>query len=462
MQPNPKPTSLLARLALSAVAGLLGAAAFWPLSLWPLMLVSVALFAWALREMDVGPALAAGFAYGVALAAGTMYWMFNLFGPFAVFLLVIMTAYYGLLASLFAATRGSHPAARACLLALFAVGIEWLRGDAWYLRFPWYTPPHALAAAPPMIAGVRWLGVYGLSFVVWMVAAAGAFRPVAYLGFLALPACWLLLPGEGAPDRRALLFQLEDERVGPQLAAAPPGRYDLAVVPELAYICSPQTALSYGDGPAVLARGTAATVVFGAVEGTYPKIPFFNVAAVAGPDGVLLGTFPKQRPVPLLRDGVPGDRLPVFPVEGGVLGVAVCYDFDAPAVAGRLAASGATVLVAPTMDRMSWGRVQHEHHALLFRLRAVENDRWLLRASSSGRTEVITPRGMPSAEGVEIGGPGHVVVPFAHRDTWALGGRLAFMGPLAAVLTGLYAVWHVVTQPRARLNWPLADAPSGG
>jgi apolipoprotein N-acyltransferase len=120
--------------------------------------------------------------------------------------------------------------------------------------------------------------------------------------------------------------------------------------------------------------------------------------------------------------------------------VAICYDFDAPAVAGSLVRSGATVLVAPTLDAMSWTRAQHEHHALLFRLRAMENDRWLLRTSSSGRTEAISPRGVPSAEGVEVGAVGQVVLPFAHRDTWALGGRLAFLGPAAAAGTALFLV----------------------
>src|SRR5205807_10048567 len=114
-------------------------------------------------------------------------------------------------------TRGLPALARAALVALFAVGVEWLRGDAWYLRFPWYTPPHALAAAPPCVAGARWLGTYGLSYAIWLALAAGAFwRPHAYAAFLLLPACWLLLPPDGEPDRRALLLQTEQPEGGEQ------------------------------------------------------------------------------------------------------------------------------------------------------------------------------------------------------------------------------------------------------
>jgi apolipoprotein N-acyltransferase len=430
--------------ALALAGGLLGATAFWPLTLWPVMLVSIALFLRLLRDEDSQTARNIGLLYGLAFAAGTMYWMFWIFGVFAVPLLALMAGYFGLLATMIALTRGLSVPARAALAALFAVGIEWLRGDAWYLRFPWYTPPHALAAAPACLAGARWLGTYGLSYVVWLIAAAGAFGwPRAYVAFLLVPACWLLLPPEGAPDRRALLLQTEQfGGAGQLIRKVPAEKVDLAVLPELAYLESPGSALKERNGPAALARKTASPVVFGAVEGVYGKPPFSNVAAVIGPDGVLLGRFPKQRPVPLFSDGTPGEEQPVFAVDDGVLGVAICYDFDAPAVAGALGRSGATVLVAPTMDRMEWTRTQHEHHALLFRLRAVETDRWLVRASSSGRTEVVSPRGVPSREGIDVGEVGQIVLPFAHRSSWALGGRLALLGAVAAGGTAMFLVWR--------------------
>ncbi|MHB1425190.1 MAG: nitrilase-related carbon-nitrogen hydrolase [Gemmataceae bacterium] len=420
---------------LASAAGLLAAAAFWPISLWPLMLVSLALLLRLLRDQDPQTARNLGLVYGLTFAAGTMHWMFLIFGVLAIPLLAIMAAYFGLLATLFALTRGWNAAARVCLAALFAVAVEWLRGDAWYLRFPWYTPAHALAAAPPMVAGARWLGAYGLSLVIWLLAAAGAFRPLAYAGFLLLPACWLLLPADGKPDCRVVLVQSEVGSIERAIAAIPDEKADLSVLPELAYTCSPQAALSRRNSPAELARKTGGPVVFGAVEGRYGEMPFSNVAAVIGPDGQLLGTFPKQRPVPLMLDGAPGERRPVFPIDRGVLGVAICYDFDNPEVAASLVHSGATVLVAPTMDALPWGRVQHVHHALLFRLRAVENDRWLLRASSSGRTEVIGPRGLPSQEGIDVGEVGHIVLPFAHRASWTPAYWLSFLGPGAAVAT---------------------------
>jgi len=273
---------------------------------------------------------------------------------------------------------------------------------------------------------------------------------LAYAVFLLLPAGLLLLPEAGKPDCRVVLVQSEVGSIERVIAAVPAERANLGVLPELAYTCSPQSALSRENGPAELARKTCCPVVFGAVEGAYGEMPFSNVAAVIGPAGQLLGTFPKQRPVPLMIDGTPGERQPVFAVDRGVLGVAICYDFDAPAVAASLVHSGATVLVAPTMDAMSWGRVEHEHHALLFRLRAVENDRWLLRACSSGRTEVISPRGVPSEEGIEVGKVGLVVLPFAHRDSWTPAYWLSFLGPGAAVGILVFLLWLGMTSRKRK------------
>src|ERR1700678_289159 len=64
---------------LALAAGLLGAAAFWPLSLWPLLLISIAFFLRLLRDLDVQASRNVGMVYGLAFAGGTMYWLFRVF-----------------------------------------------------------------------------------------------------------------------------------------------------------------------------------------------------------------------------------------------------------------------------------------------------------------------------------------------------------------------------------------------
>jgi apolipoprotein N-acyltransferase len=335
------------------------------------------------------------------------------------------------------------------LAGLFAVGIEWLRGDAWYLRFPWYTVPHALAQQPAWIAPVRWLGTYGFSFSIWFLAAWGAFHDARiWLAFVLLPLCAFLLPEVGPANQSALLIQ-PSEAQSPasfirSLTPSSAKNISLAVLPEYAYHSSPESALASWSGPADLARKCRCPVVFGAKEEISGAGDYYNVAVVISAKGAILGTFPKQRPVPLFVDGRPGTRRPVIPVEDHILGVAVCYDFDAQEIAATLVGQGATVLVAPTFDAMSWSRTQHVHHELLARLRAVENDRWMLRCASSGRSEVINAHGEPSPEGVEIGETGTVVVDFAHVESFALGGQLFFLGPAAAMGTALFVVLYWV------------------
>lgn len=438
--------------------GLVGAAAFPPLTLWPLSLVAIALLLLLLKDKDTLTARNLGLVFGLTYALGTMYWFFALFGLFAVPMIGLMAGYFGLLATLIAMTRDYRPILRAALVAAFAVGIEWIRGDAWYLRFPWYTPVHALAAEPWSIAPVRWFGTYGFSYLLWLFAAAGAYvHPGCWVGFLLIPV------GIGATleietaDRRVLLVQAEEvvEEVIPRV---PPQAVDLAVLPEYAYFRSPKGALTSPSGPATLAKRLSCPVVFGAVEGDYDSPKFFNVAAVIDADAKLIGTFPKQHPVPLMRDGKPGEQRPVFALPQGVLGVAICYDFDAPEVAASLVRAGATVLVAPTFDSMDWTAIQHVHHELLARLRAVENDRWLLRCASSGRSEVIDPHGVPSTQGIGIGETGYITLRFAHRNTFALGGRLWFLGPVAGAVTVLYALIGIAQFLRKRRARKVASA----
>jgi apolipoprotein N-acyltransferase len=423
-------------------AALLGAAAFPPLGLWPLSLVSTFLFVYLLRDRDSSEARNLGVEYGLVYAAGTMYWFFGIFGVLSICLFALMAGYFALLANLIAVTRSLPPLLRSLLIAMFAVGVEWLRGDAWYLRFPWYTVPHALAQEPTCIAAARWVGTYGLSLLIWIFIAWGALGRLWYSAPLVLLAAssWLLAPVE-PPNCKALLLQTEVaggvERLIPNVEPQP---CDLAVLPEYSYDDSYNYALKSKQGPSALARKLRCPVVFGAVDGDYYSLTFHNVAVVIDGDANLLGTFPKQRPVPLFADGKPGTERPVFPVEQGTLGVAVCYDLDAPDIAASLVRQGATVLVVPSYDAMSWSRIQHVHHELLLRLRAVENDRWIVRAASSGRSQAVSPYGAPSAEGVEIGAAGMVAVGYAHRDSVSLGSYMSWIGPACAIGTLLFVL----------------------
>ncbi|MFL5243022.1 MAG: nitrilase-related carbon-nitrogen hydrolase, partial [Gemmataceae bacterium] len=343
---------------LAILLALIGALAFPPSGLWCLSLVSIAGLLYVLKDCATREALNLGLLYGVVYGLGTMYWFFGVFATLAVPLIALMGGYFGLLGIFIGLTKGKPPLLRSALIALFAVGVEWLRGDAWYLRFPWYTAPHALALSPAWIAAARWVGVYGLSFIIWFVAGLTVLARFYYGAmFLLLPFCSLLLPPLQEADQQALLIQGEEtSKIEGVIKEVPNGQYSIIVLPELAYTGSVSSAMQSKQGPATLVKLFHCPVVFGAIEGGYGEQNFENVAVVIDAEGNVLGTFTKQHPVPLMLDGRPGKERPVFPISPDeVLGVAICYDFDAPVIAASLVRRGATVQVAPTFDAMHWG-----------------------------------------------------------------------------------------------------------
>src|SRR5205807_8412365 len=88
-------------------------------------------------------------------------------------------------------------------------------------------------------------------------------------------------------------------------------RVQLAVLPEYAYHDSYETVVRSKVGPPLLARDEKCAVVFGA-KAEVNGGSFRNVAVVLNSRGSVLGTFTKQRPVPLFRDGIAGTERPVF------------------------------------------------------------------------------------------------------------------------------------------------------
>ena len=105
----------------AGVLGLVGAAAFPPLGLWPLSLVAVAGLLWLLRGHDVEAAMNLGLLYGLAYGLGTIWWFALIFGPMIVGLLALFGIYFGILGMLIGMTKGRSPLARALFHSNFLV-----------------------------------------------------------------------------------------------------------------------------------------------------------------------------------------------------------------------------------------------------------------------------------------------------------------------------------------------------
>jgi apolipoprotein N-acyltransferase len=90
---------------------------------------------------------------------------------------------------------------------------------------------------------------------------------------------------------------------------------------------------------------------------------------------------------------VPGSSYPVAKSPGGNIGVFICYEAIIPQLARKLVAGGAGVLVNISNDAWYGDSAAAYQHLEMARLRAIENHRYLLRATNNGLTTLIDPYG---------------------------------------------------------------------
>jgi apolipoprotein N-acyltransferase len=162
-----------------------------------------------------------------------------------------------------------------------------------------------------------------------------------------------------------------------------------------------------------MARQSRAYVVVGSVnyadrENTQPK----NSAIVLDPEGRVLLMYDKIHLVPFgeyvpawafpglvgkityeAGNFVPGTSYQVASTRDGAIGVFICYEAIFPQLVRRLVPDSPSVLVNISNDAWFGDSSAAAQHLEMARLRAIENCRFLLRATNDGITAVIDPYG---------------------------------------------------------------------
>jgi apolipoprotein N-acyltransferase len=163
------------------------------------------------------------------------------------------------------------------------------------------------------------------------------------------------------------------------------------------------------------------------------------------------GIYRKRERVPFVERHMPQAVCPTFPITANGqsvrAGVLICYDADFPTTARELTRAGAEILLMPTLDEGGWGGTQHVEHALLPRLRAIENRRPVVQAATSGVSQIIDDRGRVLAEVpyrlnrrpqratlFHEGWAAATVSPNAGMSVYTMGGY--WFGPIIAVAAG--------------------------
>ena len=227
----------------------------------------------------------------------------------------------------------------------------------------------------------------------------------------------------------------------------------------------PEAAMTFfvGREPAyrsVIARTLApgdAELLAGAPH--YEGDDYFNSAFLLAPRGALLGRYDKQYLVPFaeffpfgkidllrrsfgrIREFTPGDSSAPLPTRAGPAGIVTCNEAWFPEISGRRVGEGAGYLVNLSND--SWFQPNFSAQSFdMVRMRAVEQRRYLVRASTSGPSAIVDPWGRVLARSEPL--TGEVLLGSIHarreRSLYGRSGDL-FAGACALlVLAGLLVV----------------------
>ena len=90
---------------------------------------------------------------------------------------------------------------------------------------------------------------------------------------------------------------------------------------------------------------------------------------------------------------VPGTSYGVAQTPEGTIGIFICYEDIFPQLVRRIALTGAQVLVNISNDAWYGDSAAAFQHLEMARFRAIENHRYLLRATNDGITALIDPYG---------------------------------------------------------------------
>jgi apolipoprotein N-acyltransferase len=408
--------SYRARPAVAPVYGLLNGLMFYPISL-PWMDVVMRQYG------DVGPWTSAGILGLVAVAGG------------------IITAIFSLGVAL--ASRKSP--ALACAVAPFLwVTLEFARSHLPIIAFPWNLIGYAASGNLPLVQITAVTGIYGLSFV---LAGYGSLLAYAILAgtqrawktLLVVTAALILVAFGGryfipraTPHYTAHLVQTDFEQ---QYSYAPdwmqrhahaldelhdisvdsarriPGLIVWPEVPAPFTFQDPNFAARAED----IARAANNYFLVGIVDwkkSAAGKWYATNSATLLDPSGRRVFTYDKIHLVPFgeyvplrrwltfagklvadIGDFTPGHEYSVGQLPGGTFGVYICYEGVFPGEVRRFTKAGAQLLINVSNDGWFGRSSAPSQHAMMERVRAVENRRWLLRDTNNGFTIDVDPYG---------------------------------------------------------------------
>ena len=304
------------------------------------------------------------------------------------------------------------------------VAIEWTHGP---MGFAWLTLGNAGIDFGHLLRLAPWTGVWGLSFVFAAIAAEIAnlvLRRPSFPGFsLAVFLLLLLprLPDESPGSSRATLVQPnidEEQNWTPRLFASLVSQMrELSRTHPAPLLVWPEApAPFYESEPAMMRflagvahdehRAFLSGIIGNAADGrNLNSAILFDAAGnrVSRYDKVNLVPFGEFVPWPLgpiafrvtheAGDFEPGTRAVVSAADGHKIGTFICYESVFPRFIRGFVRNGAELLINPSNDGWFGKTHARSQHLAIVRMRAVENRRWILRATNDGISAAIDDAG---------------------------------------------------------------------
>ena len=124
--------------------------------------------------------------------------------------------------------------------------------------------------------------------------------------------------------------------------------------------------------------------------GQYDKVKLVPLGEYIPLQSLLGGVI--QRLSPLKEQLLPGERPTVLPTPLGPMAVTICYESAFPQILRPQLQQGAELILSSANNAHYSVTMPSQHHALDV-MRAIEGDRWLVRATNTGLSAIISPKG---------------------------------------------------------------------
>ena len=447
-------------------------------------------------------ALRLGAVTGLVHFAGTLYWiptvMVDYGGLPAPTAWLVHALFVGILAlfpALFAAGAADLATRFGAQGLLFAPAL-WVTTELGrmylFTGFPWALVGYSQVPFPAVAQAASVVGVLGVSALVVLVngaiahavvAGAGARRtPIVVTGALVAAVVafgyWRLqddsLLRAGSSLRVAALQGdvRQDEKWNPLRSDAILETYlsqtRRAVAAGAGLVVWPESATPFaldrdprGEAVRAVARETGAHLLVGTTQVERdPRTRYYNAAYLIEPaEGATAGVYRKQHLVPFgeyvplrwalffvaplvetVADFSAGTEPRTLPVDGSLVGTAICYEIIYPGLVRELVLRGSRLLSTVTNDAWYGRSAAPYQHFQQATMRAIEQGRFLVRAANTGISGVIDPYGRVLARS-RLFEPAVVVEDVRLLDALTVYGRFGDAPAYAGAAIAALALW---------------------